>query len=490
MSLSAYNSSLTEEVLRFRAEGQYLERKGRETKPTRIANELIGMLNAGGGVLVYGLADDGTVEDLKRGHGLLSDEPSDLDAYRKLVHDFIKPPANIELEEVFLMGGALIFLYHVDQDYERLFQRNDSSEAVYLRVADANKGPLNRDEVKKLEYNKGIRSFEDEVREDFDPADLDRSACESYRAAMSYQGTFEELAMNRNLAVRRDGVVRFKNAAILLFAQDPERYIPNASVRYVRYEGRERRSGREFNVVKDQRFVGGIPALIRELATFLEASLRDYYYLDTEKGRFMRVPEFPKDAWLEGVVNALCHRSYNIQGNPVMIRHFDDRLEIANSGPLPAQVTVENIERERFARNVRIARTLSDLGYVRELNEGVPRIYQAMREFMLANPEYSDDGTTVTLTLRNRVSDHKETILGEVLERIEKLWPTLTSSQQGMIALLFNRQEATIAEMVELVGLSEQAIRYNLKKFEEVDIVERLSNKVRDPKALYRFKSG
>jgi ATP-dependent DNA helicase RecG len=135
----------------------------------------------------------------------------------------------------------------------------------------------------------------------------------------------------------------------------------------------------------------------------MEASMRDYYYLDVTKGQFVKVPEFPKDAWLEGIVNSLCHRSYNIQGNPIMIRHFDDRLEIANSGPLPAQVTVENIERERFARNVRIARTLSDLGYVRELNEGVPRIYQAMREIMLAKPEYSDDGTTVTLTLQNRV---------------------------------------------------------------------------------------
>ena len=471
MSLSIFNPGLTEEVLRFQAEGQYLERKGRDTRPTKVANELIGMLNAGGGVLVYGIANDGTIEDLKSGGGLLSVEPS-------------------ELEEIYLSRGELVFLYHVDQDHERLFQRNDSSEAVYLRVADANKGPLNRDEVKKLEYNRSIRSFEDELREDFDPADLDRNACESYRAAMYYEGSFEDLAVKRNLAVRRDGMVCFKNAAILLFAKDPERYIPNASVRYVRYEGRERRSGREFNVIKDQRFEGGIHALIRELATFLEASLRDYYFLDMEKGQFVRVPEFPKEAWLEGVVNALCHRSYNIQGNPVMIRHFDDRLEIANSGPLPAQVTVENIERERFARNVRIARALSDLGYVRELNEGVPRIYRAMREFLLAKPEYSDDGTTVTLTLRNRVSDHKETILAEVLERIEKLWQTFTDSQRSMIALLFDKQEATIAEMVGKIGLSEQAIRYNLKKFENLKIVERQSDKIRDPKALYRFKNG
>ena len=46
------------------------------------------------------------------------------------------------------------------------------------------------------------------------------------------------------------------------------------------------------------------------------------------------------------------------------------------------------------------------------------------------------------------------------------------------------------AEMAGQVGLSEQAIRYNLRKFEELKIVERLSDKIRDPKALYRFKNG
>lgn len=168
MPLSRYNTALTEDGLRTMPEGQYFERKGRDTKPGKIANERIGMLNAGGGILAYGMGDDGTVEDLQKG-SLLPDAPLDLDRYRKLVHEFIKPPANIELEEIYLEGGELIFLYHVDQDYERLFARADN-EAVYLRVAADNKGPLNRDEVKKLEYNKAIRSYEDESREDFDRA--------------------------------------------------------------------------------------------------------------------------------------------------------------------------------------------------------------------------------------------------------------------------------------------------------------------------------
>lgn len=212
MSFSLYNSKLTLDELCFAAENQYLERKGRDTKATKIANELIGMLNAGGGTLVYGIANDGEIEDLAHVGGLLPKEPTKLDSYRKLVHDFITPPANIKLEDIYLESGELIFLFHVDQDYERVFQRSDN-EDVYLRVADSN-NKLNRDEVKKLEYDKAIRSFEDEIRDDFNPADLDRNICEDYREAMSYDGSFEDLAIKRNMAIRREDRALYKNAEL------------------------------------------------------------------------------------------------------------------------------------------------------------------------------------------------------------------------------------------------------------------------------------
>jgi ATP-dependent DNA helicase RecG len=86
--VSRINTRLTEDVIRFEPEGKFLERKGRDTKPSKIADELIGMLNAGGGVLIYGIANDGTLEDLQQGE-LLRNSSGSLDAYRKLVHDLI-----------------------------------------------------------------------------------------------------------------------------------------------------------------------------------------------------------------------------------------------------------------------------------------------------------------------------------------------------------------------------------------------------------------
>ena len=58
--ISKINSIITKEYLENYPEGQYFERKGlgeKEIKPIKIAEELIGMLNAGGSMLVFGVSD-------------------------------------------------------------------------------------------------------------------------------------------------------------------------------------------------------------------------------------------------------------------------------------------------------------------------------------------------------------------------------------------------------------------------------------------------
>jgi ATP-dependent DNA helicase RecG len=62
-SISEINSMVTRIYLETKSENQYFERKGlgeKDTKPTKIAEELIGMLNADGGILAFGIADNGT----------------------------------------------------------------------------------------------------------------------------------------------------------------------------------------------------------------------------------------------------------------------------------------------------------------------------------------------------------------------------------------------------------------------------------------------
>jgi ATP-dependent DNA helicase RecG len=482
MIVSEFNTQITLDFLINKRENQYFERKGigeKDTSPTKIANELIGMLNADGGVLAFGVADNGEIQDL-------SSLGEKLSNYRSLFIDFIEPYGNIKLEEVNIQGN-LVFLYHVDQDIERIFKRKDN-EQIYLRVDDKNK-LLDREAVRNLEYDKQIRKFEEEIEHDFDFDDFDKSLLNRYKEKLNYSGDVVDLLVKRHLAVKKEGQFKIKKAGVLLFAKDPEKYVPSAFLRYIRFEGTEVKVGTEHNVVKDERFQNNIPWIIGHVRNFLKATLKDYHFLDLETGRFHKVPEYPEEAWLEGIVNALCHRSYNVQGNAIYIKHFDDRLEISNSGPLPAQVNVENIRTERYSRNPRIARALEDMGFVRQLNEGVSRIYQSMEKSMLSKPEYIEKNGNVYLILRNKISNHTKTIPDSILKTIQENWVKYNDTQKSILKHLFYHNQANILELVDVTGINEKTIRLYLNQFiDDEKILERLSVKQRDKNAKYAFR--
>lgn len=110
-----------------------------------------------------------------------------------------------------------------------------------------------------------------------------------------------------------------------------------------------------------------------------------------------------------------------------------------------------------------------------------------MRESMLAEPVYTNAQDSVTLTLRNQVASRRETIHSDVLTRIETQWPHLNPSQRELLDHLFETFEATIETLAGHLHLGEQAVRYNLKRLEELRIVTRISDKIRDRNAIYRF---
>ena len=81
------------------------------------------------------------------------------------------------------------------------------------------------------------------------------------------------------------------------------------------------------------------------------------------------------------------------------------RMLIQSSGKLPGAVTLDNIRNHRFSRNPTIARVFSAFDWVRELNEGVDKIFQEMDEAGLPAPEYENDNDYyLKLVLKNNLT--------------------------------------------------------------------------------------
>lgn len=271
-----------------------------------------------------------------------------------------------------------------------------------------------------------------------------------------------------------------------MFAERPSYFLPQARVRVLRFEGNSLETGHSLNIIKDRTFEGPIPKTVEDASLFISGMLREYQYMD-EHAKFQTIPEYPEFAWFEGLVNAVTHRDYSYAGDHIRISMYDDRLEILSPGKLPNTVTLENMRTTRYARNPRIARTLSTFGWVREMNEGVQRIYNEMQAAFLHDPIYSEpDGQYVKLTLENsstsrvlRSQDTLESHIGkDVLE-------SLNEYEIAAVQLAYSEKKVTRKRLAEHLGRSVKLSSSTLHGMVDKGILEWHGSSSSDPRQYY-----
>ena len=354
-----------------------------------------------------------------------------------------------------------------------------TNDTVWLRIGDKTR-ELRGEDIKLLEYEKGSRHYEDEINEDAEIDDLDKELIEEYKSRIGAVGVdTAQILRGRGLMKRKNGKDYLTNAAILLFAENVAQFYPNCRVRFLRYMGTEEKVGTEMNVVKDKSFEEPILKLIGKAKEFIKDQLREFNALDPNTGRFSVIPEYPEFAWLEGIVNAVAHREYGMEGKYIKVAMFDDRLEIDSPGKLPNIVTVDNIRTTSFSRNPRIARVMTDFEHVRELNEGVKRIYSDMAEFFLDAPIYTEPGKQgVKLILKNNImmrsTRQKESARDEIGEEI---WNQLDSDEQKMLIFISTRKEVKAEELANLIQKTKRTVNNKINKLIELDVIKLNGNK-------------
>ena len=268
------------------------------------------------------------------------------------------------------------------------------------------------------------------------------------------------------------GEERLTNAAVLLFAKTVTQFFSNCRIRFVRYDGTSAQVGTRMNIIKDVNMEEPLPRLIEKAKQFLTIQLREFTALDPKAGRFKTQPEYPKFAWLEGIVNAVVHREYALNGNYIRVTMYDDRLEIFSPGKLPNLVTVNNIQETRYSRNPQLARVLTEFGLVRELNEGVKRIYADMKEQNLDAPMYFENDQAVTLVLKNNIEQRK--IKGkDTTQATTQATTQELSVEERILHIIRTNPYVSQAQMAEKVGSPVSTIKYYIRKMREEQCITR-----------------
>ena len=468
MKISSINSSLTLEYVSSGQENLYLERKSAKVSLQDLANEIASFANANGGTLVVGISDSGIIE------GFNFCGTKKLNECEKVVTNYLKPTPICKCELVPIKNykneDDYILLFHIEPEINYIVKNN--KDEVYYREGDSSI-KLTLEQIRSLEYDRRERDFEGEILIDTSIEDIDLEMVELYKQKIDTDISNEQLLKARGFLKEKDGDLHLTKAGILLFGKNPSVYLPGARVRVLKFEGNTFQLGAEMNIVKDRTFDSCLYKTIEKAKEFINSQLREFTHLNPN-GIFETVPEYPEFAWYEGLINAVIHRDYSNNGDYITIKLFDDRLEIKSPGKLGGFVTIDTMKTKRYSRNPQISRVLNEMGIVRELNEGVKRIYIEMKNFFLKEPVYTEpEHSSVLLVLDNNIVTRSKRKEESMLRngKIKEVWDSLNYAERKVLTTLYDKGEITSEETAKLIERSKPTAVKMLNKFISMDLI-------------------
>lgn len=286
---------------------------------------------------------------------------------------------------------------------------------AYVRH-NAQKIPVNTPEKKRrLELDKGIAHFEDEIVPEAEVSD----AIESEIMKLFISHAVPNVESSSWLAKQKlckDN--RLNVAGVMLFTDEPQITLPKRSaIKIYRYKT----SGEA-----DRDMLDGLPLTIEGSAyTQIYAAVykvKEIIERIKRLGAGFESIEYPDETLHEIITNAVLHRDYSI-ATDIQIRIFDNRVEVESPGKLPGYVTTENILDSQTARNPKIVRIINKFPDApnKDVGEGLNTAFDAMTKLRLKVPEILETDNTVLVIIKHEKLASPEELVIEYLQNHETI---------------------------------------------------------------------
>ncbi len=447
-------------------EGQFFDRKEvrddcntqRDNIKKKIIKTISGFANSNrdGGLLVLGIADDGTiigwnhVQEENR-NGILQAKEGGLKGHSTQTKEF--QCQNVQGED------DKIYLLYTPWTSNAICETTDAFPKAWKRDGPQCL-PLTEQDREQLKRDKGIVDFELSYCCPYDADELDTGVVEEFKKAFletrdsQYDYTTEEVLFQAGALIKENGKYAFTNAGYLFFVSNPRKRFGGAFVRMLRYDVSIEELSDRGKTTLDKDFDGALPNIIRNLRTFLkDSALFRAFSKRSPSGGFIDESEYPFIAIDEALVNAITHRDYGVT-TPTHCIAYRDRLVVKNPGNIPQQVPDSFSLHERrldsVPRNQKIADWMRLLKFVRALSEGTRRMREEMEKMKLPAPHYQTDSST-SVTLENKIDERLEKYALEVVGETKEytnLFP-LEQSNQRMSRGEFSERRGNILTAIK-----------------------------------------
>lgn len=320
-----------------------------------LADELAAFANSHSGVCVLGV-EDGTRDII----GIPINKLDVVEGFiREVCTQSVQPPLAPMIERLWLPSSAGGEVPVIKVEVERSLFVHKSPGGYLHRVGSA-KREMSPDFLARLFQQRSqarIIRFDEQVVPGATLEDLTQALWERFRTGRSSPSR-EDLLVKLGMARLDDGVLRPTVAGVLMAAQDPRNWMPNAFIQAVAYRGTGGVPAEPGDIYQldaaditgplDQQIIDACRFVMKNMTTTATKSL----------GR-QDLPQFDMTAVFEAVVNAVAHRDYSIHGSKIRSRLFADRLEIYSPGAIANTMTVDSLAYRQSARNETITSLLA-----------------------------------------------------------------------------------------------------------------------------------
>lgn len=374
-----------------------------DADPEALAECLVALANAAGGLIILGLDEEGQVQD-----AIWEEEA---DAALREAASLCRPPVPGEWQ-VIEAGEQNLIGIRVSRSPD-LHALEDGR--ILVRSGTENR-PLSGDEIRQLANSKTKGDFEEETVPGSTQDDFDQAIVEEYLQKREARGA-ARLGPKAELlfeigAISRDGQPTV--SGILLFGRRPQTFLPQSGIVFVKFASTEPR-GEDGGAGYGRRdeLSGPLARMVERAWNIVWEEMRVGATVNSLERE--EVTEYPRFAVREALINAVAHRDYRIRGRRIEIRMYDDRLEVISPGGLPGYITLDNLVEEHYSRNPRIVNGLFQWGYIEELGLGIDRMIEEMVQAGHPPPTFQATPHTfsVTLTKKRRPSSSRSSGLNE-----------------------------------------------------------------------------
>lgn len=374
---------LKTELLEIIANGESsgIEFKRDDIRPEQLAKEVVALANFQGGRVLLGVEDDGSVSGIQRPKL----EEWVMNVFQDKIHPMILP----FYEEIKLDDDKTVAVISFPMGISKPYVlRHAGKEEIYVRVGSTSRLATREQQMRLFELG-GMLHTEVMPVPRTDISCLDEARLTNYLKDIlrdpDVPGTpdaWQTRLLGLSFLTEVAGNVCCTIAGLVLFGKSPRRYLKQAGLRVMAFNGQDKEYQALFDDIIDgpivgrwdidhgekrlvdggiiERFMDAMTPFLSQEANQIDEGLR------RETKWF-----YPLEAVRESLINAIAHRDWT-RFVEIETASYSDHFEVISPGSLPNSMTVEKMKAgQRSPRNTIVMEVLRDYGYVDYRGMGV-----------------------------------------------------------------------------------------------------------------------